>query len=75
MTLEDKDEKVLRMIAQEKYHGKKGSLARVVSDSLKLLAKESEKQMARESLIKAMEKGHYFGRKLYKTRDELYDRE
>ncbi len=38
------------------------------------LKKESKKEFAKKRIFEGMEKGFYFGKKLYKIRDDLYDR-
>ena len=72
--LEDVDEKLVRELAIEKYGGKKGSIGKVLSDSISLLKKESQRELAKKRVFEGMNKGYHFGKKLYKTRDDLHDR-
>jgi hypothetical protein len=72
--LDDSDEKIVRNLAIEKYGGKKGSIGKVLSESIALLRKESKKEFAKQKIFEGMDKGFYFGKKLYKTRDDLYDK-
>ena len=72
ISLEDADEAKLRRFAREKYGGKKGSLAKIVSEGLEKMENESEKAI--RSLKAKMEKGFNSGGILIKHRSELYDR-
>ena len=74
LSFENEDEKKLRRIAQKKYSGKKGALSKVVSEGLKRLDEDSNRERAFRSLMKKMEKGYDMGKILYKNRGELYDR-
>ena len=58
----------------EKYGGKKGSLAKIVSEGLEKMENESEREKAIRSLKAKMEKGFNSGGILIKHRSELYDR-
>ncbi|MBN2127739.1 MAG: hypothetical protein JW703_05135 [Candidatus Diapherotrites archaeon] len=74
LSLENEDETRLRVLAQEKYMGKKGSLSKVISEGLRKLEEETVRQRAIESLIKKMNKGFDMGKIQIKHRSELYDR-
>ena len=74
ISLEEKDENKLRAIANQKYEGKKGSMAKVIAESLELLEKDSARQRAMERQLRWMGKGFKLGKLLVKNREELYDR-
>ena len=74
ISLEDADEAKLRRFAREKYGGKKGSLAKIVSEGLEKMENESEREKTIRSLKAKMEKGFNSGGILIKHRSELYDR-
>ncbi|MDD5162667.1 MAG: hypothetical protein PHD95_00490 [Candidatus ainarchaeum sp.] len=74
ISLEDKDERKLRAIAKEKYSNKKGAMAKVISESLCLLEKESIRQRAMERQLRWMRKGFNLGGLAVKRREDFYDR-
>ena len=74
VSLEEEDEHKLRRLAQEKYQGKKGSLAKVISEGLGRMEAESKREQALKKLFARMEKGYALGIKRIKHRSELYDR-
>lgn len=75
VSLEKKDEEKLRSMAASKYKNKKGSMARVISESLALLEKKSKMERARVRQFKWMDKGFKMGKIMVKSREELYDRQ
>ena len=74
ITLENEDEKTLRSIAGSKYNNKKGSMAKVVGESLKLLSSKTGKHKAMMRQFKWMDQGFNLGKIKAKTRGEIYDR-
>ncbi len=74
LSLEKKDELKLRMLAQEKYMGKKGSLSKIISEGLNKLEENSSRERAVNNLIQRMNKGFNLGKIKIKHRSELYDR-
>lgn len=74
ISLEKNAEQLLRSIASEKYRNKKGALAKVIAESLKLFSKTSSRERAVQRQIKWMDEGFELGKVLVKSRDELYDR-
>ncbi len=74
VSFEKEDEDRLRRLAHEKYGGKKGALSKVLSEGLRRLDEESEKENARQSLLKRLEKGFDMGKFTFKERAELYER-
>jgi hypothetical protein len=74
VSLEDKDERKLRAITSQKYRNKKGSMAKVISECLGLLEKESARERAMARQLRWMDKGFKLGKLLVKNREELYDR-
>jgi len=74
ISLETGDEQVLRGIASQKYKSKKGSLAKVIGESLRLLSKQGARERAMERQFRWMEKGFAMGKILAKKREDIYDR-
>ena len=74
ITLENEDEKTLRSIAGSKYNNKKGSMAKVVGESLRLLSSKTGKNKAMMRQFKWMDQGFNLGKIKAKTRGEIYDR-
>ncbi len=52
----------------------KGVLGKAISEALELWVKEKELESLRRKAIETLNKGFHMGKKLYKTRNELYDR-
>ncbi|HZX19545.1 MAG TPA: hypothetical protein VFF13_00860 [archaeon] len=74
VSLEDKDELVLRRLASEKYKNKKGSLAKVIGESVTNLAGKGARNRAMARQFDLMEKGFDFGKTKEIKREEIYDR-
>ncbi|MEK6981704.1 MAG: hypothetical protein AABX38_02130 [Candidatus Micrarchaeota archaeon] len=81
ITLDDKHEKMLRQLAQEKYQSKKGAISEVVQEAIENLKEiefsKKEKNRAKARLLEKLDKGFDFGlkgRKAYNKRNDLYDR-
>lgn len=74
ISLEKNAEQMLRLLASEKYQNKKGALAKVITESLKLFSKTSRREKAIQRQIKWIDEGFELGKVLVKSRDELYDR-
>jgi len=74
IALENEDELKLRRLAKQKFDGKKGSLAKVVSEGINKLNEEEKRTLAREKLLEMMKKGYRMGKMTIKHRSELYDR-
>jgi len=74
ISLETEDEETLRSIAGSKYNNKKGSLAKVVGESLRLLSGKTGKNKAMVRQFKWMDQGFNLGKIKAKARGEIYDR-
>lgn len=74
VSIGDRSEQKLREIAGRKYKSKKGSLAKVIEESLDLLHDDSARQRAMRRQFGLMEQGFDLGRILAKSRAGLYDR-
>ena len=74
VSLEKEDEHRLRSIASQRYKNRKGSLSKVISDSLCLLSKQSMRHRAMERQFRWMDSGFAMGEVLVKKREEVYDR-
>ena len=74
ITLENEDEETLRSIAGSKYNNKKGSMAKVVGESIRLLSSKTGKHKAMIRQFKWMDQGFNLGKIKVKAREEIYDR-
>jgi len=74
VSLEKKDEDVLRSIAEIRYKNKKGSLAKVIAESLEFLSRESSRQKAMARQFKWLDSGFEMGKITAAKREEIYDR-
>ncbi len=74
ISLEAEDEQRLRNIASQRYKSKKGSLSKVIAESLRLLSKQSARERAMQRQFKWMEKGFAMGKILVRKREDIYDR-
>ncbi len=74
VSLEKETEQKLRSIAGKKYRNKKGSLARVIAESLDLLSKQSAGQRAMERQFRWMDRGFEMGKIMVYKREDIYDR-
>jgi len=76
VSLDDKDEQLLRNIAKEKYSGKKGSLSRVVAEGVHELANKEKKLKVARHQIRLMKSGFNLGlrnKKAFDKRSEIYE--
>ena len=74
ISLERDDEETLRSIVGSRYNNKKGSMAKVVGESLRLLSSKTGKHKAMIRQFKWMDQGFNLGKIKVKTRGEIYDR-
>jgi hypothetical protein len=74
VSLEEEDEQKLRSIADMKYKNKKGSLAKVISESIELFSRNSSRERAMNRQFKWMEQGFNLGKITAKSREDIYDR-
>ena len=74
ITLENEDEETLRSIAKSNYNSRKGSMEKVVGESLRLLSSKTGKHKAMTRQFKWMDQGFNMGKIKIKSRDEVYDR-
>jgi hypothetical protein len=74
VSLEKKDEDVLRAIAESKYRNKKGSLAKVIAESLQFLSRDSSRHKAMARQFKWLDSGFEMGKVAVRKRGEIYDR-
>ena len=74
ISLEKGAEETLRSVASKKYKNKKGSLAKVVSESLGLLSKNSKRQRAMMRQFRWMDQEFDLGKILVKKREDIYGR-
>ena len=76
LSLNDEDEALLRRLAREKYHSKKGALSGVVSEAVHELAGKDRRINSARRLIEKMRRGFDLGlgsKRVYESRGELYD--
>ncbi|MFH1256776.1 MAG: hypothetical protein V1494_05805 [Candidatus Diapherotrites archaeon] len=74
VSLEKGVEMQIRLIAREKYGGRKGSIGKVIEEAVEKLAEDSKREKARQRLSKLMDRGFDMGKITVKSRDEIYDR-
>ena len=75
MTLSVRDdvEKVFRRMVQERYPMKKGALGRAVTEAMELWIRERQQEKVSERALELLKLDFDLGRRMFKTRDELYD--
>ena len=72
ISLKDEDEAKLRKLDKEKYGKMKGAIAKTIVEAVeKNMSKDEEEKISRQTL-ELLKKGLHMGKKLYKTRDDLY---
>ncbi len=74
VSLKKEDEDELRKIAEIKYKSRKGAMAKVLGESIKLLSRQSARKRAMNRQFKWMEKGFNLGKISVKKREDIYDR-
>ncbi len=67
-------ERKIRKLAKEKFGGKKGSIAKVISEAVEKQTVSKEQEELRKKALEMLEKGWDMGKILYKKREELYER-
>jgi len=75
LALDEDTEKALRRIAKERFHGGKGSMAKVVRLGVEKMKDENSRERAVKRLKEQMDRGFDGGKILYKHRSELYERD
>ena len=74
VNIKDEIEKEFRAVASIAHGDKKGYLEKAVTEAMQRWVEEKRQEKIAEREIKLLEKGFNFGKKLYKTRDELHER-
>ena len=74
ISLEKEDEQRLRSMASQRYKGRKGSLSKIISESLRLFSKQRARERAMQRQFRWMETGFAMGKILAKKREDVYDR-
>ena len=74
VNIKDEVEKEFRAVASIVHGGEKGYLEEAVTDAMRRWVEEKRQKKIAERELKLLEKGFSFGKKLYKTRDELHER-
>lgn len=74
VSMDDEIEAKFRKLAAERYGIRKGYLGDALSEAVSQWLREGQQKEIAERAIKLMEKGFYMGKKLYRTRDDIYDR-
>ncbi|HLD05477.1 MAG TPA: hypothetical protein VJG90_07185 [Candidatus Nanoarchaeia archaeon] len=76
ISLKDEDEAKLRKLAKEKYGKMKGAIAKTIAEAVERNLSKNEEEKLRKHALEILEKmPRHLGKKLYKTRDDLYDRD
>ncbi|MDI6902854.1 MAG: hypothetical protein QMC77_03880 [Methanocellales archaeon] len=74
VNVKDEVEKDFREAASTLYGRKKGALGRAITEAMQnWVYVKKQKEIAKREL-KLLNKGFNFGKKLYRSRDELYER-
>lgn len=74
VSVDDETERQFRELAGRILGKRKGHLGEATTEAMKLWIKEkSQETIARDALL-LMEKEHHYGKKLWKSRQDLYDR-
>ncbi|OQX55379.1 MAG: hypothetical protein B5M53_04285 [Candidatus Cloacimonas sp. 4484_209] len=74
VNIDDNVEKKFRKVAGKIYHKKKGYLGRAITEAMKKWLYEKKQVEVAQNQIKLLEKGFNFGQRLYKSREDLYDK-
>ena len=74
VSLEKETEQELRNLASSEYKNRKGALGKVISESIKLMAKKSARNRAMKRQFNWMNKGFKMGKIMIKKREDIYDR-
>lgn len=74
VNIKDEVEKEFKAVASIVHGGEKGYLEKAVVDAMQRWIEEKRQEKIAERELKLLEKGFNFGKKLYKTRDELHER-
>ena len=74
VNIKDKVEREFRAVASSAHEGEKGYLEEAVTEAMQRWIEEKRQEKIAKRELKLLEKGFNFGKKLYKTRDELHER-
>ncbi|MBI4053072.1 MAG: hypothetical protein HY394_03480 [Candidatus Diapherotrites archaeon] len=74
VSLDESAEKKLRELADEKYDGRKGSMAKVIAEAVEMLSAENDAKSAAQRQAQWMKKGFKLGKINFSHRAELYGR-
>ena len=74
VNVDDDIEGRFREVAGMAYHKKKGYLGKAITEAMKYWIYEKRQKEISERQLKLIERGFNFGGKLYKSRDDLYER-
>ena len=74
INIKDEIEKEFKTVASITHGEEKGYLEKAITEAMQRWIEEKRQEKIAERELKLLEKGFNFGKKLYKTRDELYER-
>ncbi len=74
VNIKDEVEKEFREVAGIAHGSERGYLEKAITDAIQKWIYEKKQEKVAERELKLLEKGFNFGKKLYKTRDELHER-
>jgi len=60
-------------MVQERYPMKKGALGRAVTEAMELWIRERQQEKVSERALELLKLDFDLGRRMFKTREELYD--
>ncbi len=72
VSLDEKIEETLRRLANEKYHGKKGGLARILEEGIREVERKMHSDAAKKRFFARAEKGFPLGGKGF-VRKKFYE--
>lgn len=73
ISIDDETERRFREVARRRIGDRKGSLGKATTEALELwIRTQTQDEIAREGL-RLLKQGFDFGKREYRTRDELYD--
>lgn len=74
VNVDDDVERRFRKVAGMAYHEKKGYLGKALTEAMKHWIYEKKQKELSEKQLKLLENGFDFGKKLYKSREDLHER-
>ena len=74
ISLKDEDEAKLRKLAKEKYGKMKGAISKTIVEAVERNLTQTEEEKLCKRALALLDNPRPLGKRLWKTRDDLYDR-